>query len=84
MARSINNNSSMVKVTFSLKERPLTFAQKEAGKHLFSSLIARAQAEMQSQDENTAIKEKAGWSAQVDRREPPPASDEGRESPLTN
>jgi hypothetical protein len=51
----------MVKVTFSLEERPLTFAQKEAGKRLFSSLIARAQAEMQSQDENTAIEEKAGW-----------------------
>ncbi len=74
----------MVKVTFSLEERPLTFAQKEAGKRLFSRLIARAQAEMQSATKDAAIEEKAGRSAQVDRREPPPASEDGKESPLTN
>jgi hypothetical protein len=81
MARSINNNSSVLKVTFSLEERSQTFAQKEAGKRLFSSLIARAQAKL---DEDIAIKEKAGKSAQVDRREPPPVAEDEKESPLTN
>jgi hypothetical protein len=86
MARSIRNNSSVVKVTFSLEERPLTFAQKEAGKRLFSSLIARAQAETQSSTKDTAIEEKAGrkTAAQADWREPPSVSDEENESPLTN
>jgi len=78
---SSRNNIENIKVTFTLEERPLTFAQKEAGKRLFLSLIARAQVQLQ---EDIAIKEKAGRSAQVDRREPPPVAEDEKESPLTN
>ncbi len=70
MAKSTKNNSVKVEVTFSLEERPLTFAQKEAGKRLFSSLISRARAQLQ---EDVAIAEKAERSAQADGRKPPPA-----------
>jgi hypothetical protein len=71
MARIQKKTLQEIKVTFTLEERPLTFAQKEAGKRLFSSLIERAQAQLK---EDIAIAEKAERSAQVDRREPPPAS----------
>jgi hypothetical protein len=63
MARNQGNRPSEIKVTFTLEERPPTFAQKEAGKRLFSSLISRAQAQLQ---EDIAIAEKAGRSAQAD------------------
>ena len=85
MAKSTNNNSAKVEVTFTLEEHPLTFAQKEAGKRFYSRLIARAQAQLQAEKENKediAKTEKAGWSAQVDRRKPPPASEDEKESPL--
>jgi hypothetical protein len=70
MARSKSDNTSEIKVTFTLEERPLTFAQKEAGKRLFSRLIARAQSQLR---EDVAIAEKAERSAQADGRKPPPA-----------
>ena len=63
MARSKNKQLQEIKVTFTLEERPPTFAQKEAGKRLFSSLISRAQTQLQ---EDIAIAEKAGRSAQAD------------------
>jgi len=63
MARNQGNRPSEIKVTFTLEERPPTFAQKEAGKRLFSSLISRAQTQLQ---EDIAIAEKAGRSAQAD------------------
>jgi hypothetical protein len=75
MARSINNNSSVLKVTFTLKNVAY-FRTEEAGKRLFSGLIARAQAEMQLAAKDAAIEGKAGGSAQVDRREPSPASEQ--------
>jgi hypothetical protein len=70
MARIQKKTLQEIKVTFTLEERPLTFAQKEAGKRLFSSLIERAQAQLK---EDIAIEEKTGRSAQVGRRKPPPA-----------
>jgi hypothetical protein len=73
MARSKSNITSEIKVTFTLEERPLTFAQKEAGKRLFSSLIARAQAQLK---EDIAIAEKTGRKAQADGRKPTPASED--------
>lgn len=63
MARSKNKTLQEIKVTFTLEERPLTFAQKEAGKRLFLNLISRAQTQLQ---EDIAIAEKAGRSAQAD------------------
>ena len=72
MAKYTKNNSVKVEVTFSLEERPLTFAQKEAGKRLFSSLISRAQSQLK---EDIAIAEKAGRKAQAGRRKPTPASE---------
>jgi len=49
-------------VTFSIELRPATYEQLEAGKRLFSKLIARAQ---------RAEAERAE-SARADRRKPPP------------
>jgi hypothetical protein len=63
MARIQSKPLQEIKVTFTLEERPLTFAQKEAGKRLFSSLISRAQDQLQ---EDIAIAEKAGRKAQAD------------------
>jgi hypothetical protein len=56
------------KVIFSLESRPVTSAQREAGKRLFSRLIDRAQSKL-SQNERSAGKDgkKAG------RRLPPTA-----------
>jgi hypothetical protein len=73
MARSKNKPLQEIKVTFTLEERPLTFAQKEAGKRLFSSLISRAQTQLQ---EDIAIAEKAERKAQAGRRKPTPASEQ--------
>jgi hypothetical protein len=73
MARIQNKALKEIKVKFTLEERPLTFAQKEAGKRLFSSLISRAQAQIQ---EDIAIAEKAGRKAQAGRRKPTPASED--------
>ena len=41
MAISKGNYQEKIKVTFSLEERPLTYAQKEAGRRLFKKLVAR-------------------------------------------
>jgi len=49
-------------VTFSIELRPATYEQIEAGKRLFSKLMARAQ----------TAKDKRGESARADRRKPAP------------
>ncbi len=52
MARPRNNNKTSLKlpeVTFSLEARPVTPAQLEAGKRLFSRLLAKAQTNIESQ-----------------------------------
>jgi hypothetical protein len=49
-------------VTFSIELRPATYEQLEAGRRLFSRLMARAQ----------TGKDKRAESARADRREPPP------------
>ena len=64
MARSENSGAvqETSKVTFSIELRPATYEQPEAGKRLFSRLIARAQ----------ASKNKRAEPARADRRKPPP------------
>lgn len=64
MARSGSSKTVQenTKVTFSIELRPAAYEQLEAGKRLFSSLIARAQ---------TAKNERAE-SARADWRKPPP------------
>ena len=64
MAR-LGNSSAVQKtpeVTFSIELRPATYEQLDAGKRLFSRLMARAQ---------TAKNERVE-SARADRRKPPP------------
>jgi hypothetical protein len=64
MARSGNSRGGQKtrEVTFSIELRPATYEQLDAGKRLFSRLIATAQ---------TAKNERAE-SARADRRKPPP------------
>jgi len=64
MARSGNSRAvqKTPEVTFNIEVRPATYEQREAGKRLFSRLVARAQ---------TAKNERAE-SARADRRKPPP------------
>ena len=64
MARSGNSRAvqKTPEVTFSIELRPATYEQLEAGKRLFSRLIARAQ----------ASKNERAESARADRRKPPP------------
>jgi len=64
MARSGNSKvvQKIPEVTFSVEVRPATYEQLDAGKRLFSRLVARAQ---------TGKNERAE-SARADRRKPPP------------
>ena len=64
MARSVNHSvvQKTPGVTFSIELRPATSEQVEAGKRLFSRLMARAQ----------AAKDERARSARADRRKPPP------------
>ena len=64
MARSGNSRAvqKTPEVTFSIELRPATYEQLEAGKRLFSRLIARAQ----------ASKNERAESARADRWKPPP------------
>lgn len=64
MARSGNSRAvqKTPEVTFSIELRPATSEQLEAGKRLFSRLIARAQ----------TGKDVRAKSARADRRKPPP------------
>ena len=64
MARSGNSRAVQrtSEVTFSIELRPATSEQLEAGKRLFSRLIARAQ----------TGKDERAESARADRRKPPP------------
>ena len=68
MARSGNSRAvqKAPEVTFSIELRPATPQQLEAGKMLFSRLIAKAK---------TATNERAE-SARADRRKPPPVQGE--------
>ena len=70
MVRSGNSNKTSLKfpeVTFSLEVRLATPAQLEAGKKLFSRLLARAQTNI------VLHKDKRARSARADRRKPSPA-----------
>ena len=64
MVRSGNSRAvqGTPEVTFSIELRPATSEQLDAGKRLFSRLIARAQ----------ASKNERAESARADRRKPPP------------
>jgi hypothetical protein len=64
MARLENSRAvqKTPEVTFSIELRPATCEQLDAGKRLFSRLIARAQ----------ASKNERAESARADRRKPPP------------
>lgn len=64
MARSGNSRAvqKTPEVTFSIELRPATYEQLDAGKRLFSRLIARAK----------SAKNERAESARADRRKPPP------------
>ncbi len=63
MTQSRDNRNKQPRVTFTLEERELTSAQKDAGEKLFSRLIERAQGQMEKE---TEIKEQGrNWEQQA-------------------
>ena len=58
MARSGNSKAvqDMPEVTFSIEVRPATSTQLEAGKRLFSRLLARAQSSIQNESKEVDAK----------------------------